>query len=336
MTVLFDARWSGDHGIGRVSRVFDKALSLRHLKIYGKPSSPLEPLRLLITMLFLPKRSIVLSPGYNVPLLYFRPYIFTIHDLNHLDFPENSNYIKKLYFTILVRRACQKALCILTVSEFSRQRIIEWAKVPEARVVNIGNGVDDATFNKEAPPYAPGYKYFLCVGNRKAHKNEGRVIEAFACADVDLSVRLVFTGVPSESLVTKSRSLGIADRVIFLGKVAEKDLPGLYRGAVALLFPSLYEGFGLPVIEAMACGTPVLTANRTSLPEVAGDAAFFVEPESVSEITVGIQRLYQDQELRKVLSVKGLERAKEFHWEEVISRVKCVLDTFAFRDKAHN
>jgi len=324
MTFFFDNRWAGDHGIGRVTNMLDSRLHLSHLPISGNPASPLDPLRLLFAMLRLPKDAAVLSPGYNVPLFVVRPYIFIIHDLNHIDRPENSSLLKKLYYNLIMRRACHNAFRVLTVSEFSRQRIISWAKVPADHVVNIGNGVAEC-YRDDVEPYNPGYQYLLCVGNRKAHKNESRVLEAFAAAEIDWGIHLIFTGNASEELMLQCRRLGVEKRVIFMGRVPEENLPGLYKGALALVFPSLYEGFGLPVIEAMACGTPVLTSNTTSLPEVAGDAALLVDPSSINQIKTGIEKLCSDSVLRLNLSQKGLQRAKLFKWDEVASRVKVIL-----------
>jgi len=325
--IFFDNRWSGDHGIGRVSRMLDAALCLPRLTLSGKPASPLDPLRLLIAMLKLGKDDAVLSPGFNVPLFVIRPYIFTLHDLNHIDRPENTSMLKKLYYRLILRPACNKAFKILTVSEFSRQRILSWAKVPEERVVNIGNGVDPS-FKPDVVPYEPGYQYLLCVGNRKAHKNEVRVLKGFAKAVIPQNVCLVFTGNVSKQLMELSEQLGVLNRVIFVGRVPESDLPSLYKGAIALLFPSLYEGFGLPVIEAMACGTPVLTSKTTSLPEVAGDAALLVDPESIAEISSGIELLHNDEELRNTLSARGLQQAQRFSWNTVVSHLKTVLDEY--------
>jgi len=326
MTFFFDQRWAGDHGIGRVTRMLDKHLRLSPLAVSGNPASPWDPLMLFLTMLKLPKDAAVFSPGYNVPLFVARPYIFTIHDLNHIDRSENSSILKKVYYYFILCRACHKAFRVLTVSEFSRQRIISWARMSEDRVVNIGNGVD-ACYRPDVEPYSPGYKYLLCVGNRKEHKNEARVLEAFARAGIDPAILLIFTGNPSEKLMSLSRNFDVEERVEFLGRVPEEDLPGLYRGALALVFPSLYEGFGLPVVEAMACGTPVLTSNTTSLPEVAGDAALLVDPTSVSQITAGIERLCLEPELRRKLSEKGLQRIKLYSWDKVADKVKAVLDT---------
>jgi len=323
--IVFDLRWSGDHGIGRVSRMLDERLRLSHLSISGKPSSPLDPLRLLIAMLKLPKDYAVFSPGYNAPLFVVRPFIFTILDLNHIDRPENSSFLKRMYYHYVMRRAAHNAFKVLTISEFSRQRIIDWAGIDPFRVVNVGCGVD-SQYTPNGTSFAADFPYLLCVSNRKAHKNEPRVIAAFAKANISTDIRLLFTGNISDHMYLLCQQLGVEKRVVFLGRFPEQDLPGLYRGALALLFPSLYEGFGLPVVEAMACGTPVLTSNVTSLPEVAGDAAILVDPISIDEITRAIEKLCNDRELRKVLASKGLIQAAKFSWDDVAARVKVVLD----------
>lgn len=118
---------------------------------------------------------------------------------------------------------------------------------------------------------------------------------------------------------------GISDRVNFIGFISESDLPSLYRGSLGLVFPSLYEGFGLPVVEAMACGVPVLTSTISSLPEVAGNAAILVDPVSVDAITDGITKLVNDSELREHLVQKGLLRAKRFSWQNVVNEIEIVL-----------
>lgn len=325
MNFFFDYRWTGNHGIGRVSKMLDDRLNFKHLPIKGKPSSPLDPLKLFAAMLLLPNDAIIFSPGYNAPLFTVRPYIFIIHDLNHIDRNENASFLKKRYYQLIMRRACRAAFKVLTVSEFSRQRIISWAQLPAEHVVNIGNGVDEC-FNQDVNPFVLGYQYFFCVSNRKPHKNEELLLEAFSRAHIDPAIRLLFTGVANDSLMSKCKALGIDNRVVFYGRVPDEILPGLYRGAIALLFPSLYEGFGLPVIEAMACGTPVMTSNATSLPEVAGDAALLVDPLDITGISKAIETIVSDGTLRSELVARGLERAKQFSWDSVLSKVKSVLD----------
>ena len=327
MKIYFDARWIGDHGIGRVARVLDAHLGYPHLHLKGRPSSPLDSVRMFFAMLFRTERdSCTFSPGYNAPIFMNRQYVLTVHDLNHIDRSENSSVLKRLYYSMIMRRACRNASCVLTVSEFSRQRIIEWAAVAPTQVINIGNGFDD-TYNVDVSPYLPGYPYMLCVSNRKPHKNEPRVLEAFAQAALPSEVCLVLTGAPTDALLQQAAQLGIAQRVVFLGRVEESKLPSLYRGAIALLFPSLYEGFGLPVIEAMACGTPVLTSNTTSLPEVAGDAAVLVDPTSVPDIAHAITLLFNDGEVRARLSARGLVQCAQFSWPSTVDKVRTAINS---------
>ncbi len=248
-----------------------------------------------------------------------------IHDLNHIDCTGNSSIFKRLYYAIVVKRACQFAYKILTVSEFSKKRIVDWAGVSAEKVVNVGNGVSD-NFFEACKEYRLGYPYLLCVSNRKPHKNEYRIIRAFAHARIDPLIQLLFTGDSTPEIAELAKALNISSRIKFFGQVPEKDLPGLYRGALSLVFPSLYEGFGLPVIEAMACGTPVLTSSTTSLSEVAGEAALLVDPSSTHEISNGIERIVKEGELRKKLRLKGFQRVKLFDWDVVKNRVQNVLD----------
>ncbi|MCW7548265.1 glycosyltransferase family 4 protein [Photorhabdus sp. APURE] len=322
--VNFDSRWTGRHGIGRFStELLNRLTRISPLSGPVTPTNPLDCLWLSWQMLW--TRGFFFSPGYNSPLLGFQRYLFTVHDLNHVDLPYNSSLLKRAYYRQVLRRACRHSCRVLTVSEFSRQRIMEWASAPASQIVNVGNGVDPA-FTPKAAPYTPGYPYLLSVSNRKLHKNEPRLLKSFAMSRLDPEIRLLFTGQPTKSLMQQINQLGLQQRIVFTGFIEESDLPSLYTGALALLFPSLYEGFGLPVVEAMACGTPVMTSNTTSLPEVAGQAAILVSPESTDEISNGIERIVLDVSLRETLRTRGLERAKLFSWNKVAARVQSVLD----------
>ena len=332
MTNYYDDRWLGPHGIGRFAAEVQRRLNLRDLGLAGSPSSPFDPFRLTWAMAKLPRNATVFIPGYNAPLWPMRPFIFTVHDLNHLDVPNNSSASKRLYYHLVIRRACHSALRVLTVSEFSRQRIIEWAGVSPQQVVCVGNGVD-ASFHPEGERHDPGFGYLLMVSNRRPHKNEEGALAAFARARIDPAIRLLLTGSPTNALQAHIAQLGLTGRVVFVGRVEDAQLPALYRGALGLLFPSLYEGFGLPVVEAMASGVPVLTSTVTALPEVAGEAALLVDPYDVDAIASGIERLLTDEDLRTRLRVAGLKRAAIFRWDDVAARVKHVLDELALSGK---
>lgn len=320
LMVCYDPRWQGSHGIGRFSSAVLKRIPCEPLKVAGNPASPLDPLRLALALSGVPRDTVFFSPGYNTPLFSRVPFVFTLHDLNHIDRPENSSALKRLYYSTILKKACHRANHVLTVSNYSRTRIADWSGLPVERVTNVGNGVDTA-FNPAVEPYTPGYPYLFCVGNRRLHKNEFRVVEAFAAADMPEGMRLILSGNPTAELVGRIENRGQSDRIVFAGQIPEAQMPSFYRGAVALLFPSLYEGFGLPVIEAMACGTPVITSNTTSLPEVAGEAALLVNPESVEEIASAVSRLASDSSLQDDLRRKGYGQAAKFTWERTAALI---------------
>ena len=322
--LYYDPRWRGKHGIGRFASAVLEKLQGEPLRLTGSPAAPLDLFRLSFALNQVHPGSVFFSPGYNAPLFSRVPFIFTLHDLNHIDRPENSSPLKRLYYFLVLKRACRRAAYVLTVSNYSKSRIVEWSGLPVDRVVNVGNGVD-AAFQPGVDPYLPGYPYLLCVGNRKLHKNEFRVVTGFSQSRVPPEMRLIFSGNQSLELAAHIEKMRMTERVVFAGSVPESRLPSLYKGAVALVFPSLYEGFGLPVIEAMACGTPVITSNTTSLPEVAGDAALLVDPESVDEIAAAIGMLVNDRALQEELRKKGYQQAAKYTWARTSERVLEVL-----------
>ncbi len=331
MKYYVDSSWKGMGGIGRFYNEIIKRLDgIVTLPSLEKPTSFYSAISYSRLISKLEKESVIFFPGYIPPMFCKCKYIFTIHDLNHVDRLENSGFLKRVFYKIFIMRGCHKASAILTVSEFSKKRIIDWAQVDPSKVHNVGNGVD-GVFNVNVSPFIANFKYLLCVSNRKLHKNEQALIKAFASSSIDKQIKLLFTGNSTSEIMMLVNSMGLKDRVIFHGFIEDKNLPSLYRGALGLVFPSLYEGFGLPVVEAMACGTPVLTSNTTSLPEVAGDAAILVNPESVDEIKIGIEKLVLDQALREDLIAKGFEQAKLFNWDDVAARVQAVLDKVAER-----
>jgi glycosyltransferase involved in cell wall biosynthesis len=322
--IYADQRWIGDHGIGRVAREVLAGLDFRQIPLVSDPASPLDPMRLSHALRKLTRKDLFFSPGYNSPFFCAAPFVLTIHDLNHIDRPENSGPLKRLYYAKVIKRSCHRAAKVLTVSEFSRTRIIEWSGIPPEKVVNVGDGVGPE-YSPAVEPYPLPFPYLLCVSNRRAHKNEFRTVQAFAQADLAADIRLVFTGLPSAELAACIEQCKLTARVHFAGRVPEANLPSLYRSAEALVFVSLYEGFGLPVIEAMACGTPVVTSNTTSLPEVAGDAALLVDPTSVEQLAAVIQRVVGDAPLRQSLREKGLQRAAQFPWSTTALKVQKLL-----------
>ena len=258
------------------------------------------------------------------PLLPCRGAV-VVHDLSFRAHPEYFPRSVAWYMRWLTGWAIQKAHRILTVSEFSRQELCRFYAVDPAKVVVVPNGVG-AEFQPASPAMAAtdeailsqyGLKrpYILALGNIHPRKNLARLLAAYGCLrqSRESAPALVWAGIPrwdSSELLAQARAAG----VLLPGFVAQADLPALYRQATMLVYPSLYEGFGLPPLEAMACGTPVVTSKTTSLPEVVGEAALTVDPTSVEEIAAAMARLLDDASLRRHLHQAGLARAAEFTW----------------------
>jgi len=319
-----DQRWIGDHGIGRFARQVLMGLEYAPVALTSHPASPLDPLRLSRALGKLTKRDLFYSPGYNSPLFSKAPFVFSVMDMNHLDSPEIVTFSKRVYYATVMQRACRLARKIVTISEFSKRRIVEWSGVPAEKVINVSCGVD-GSFHPGVAPYEMPYPYLLCVSNRKPHKNEFRTVEGFARSGVASEIHFVFTGNPTAELTSCIESNGVADRIHFAGLVPDVQLPSLYKSARALVFASRYEGFGLPVVEAMACGTPVVTSNVAAMPEVAGDAGLLVDPNSVEEIGDAIQRVVRDETLHRQLSEKGIAQASLFSWAKTAADVHALI-----------
>jgi glycosyltransferase involved in cell wall biosynthesis len=325
MALIFDARWIGDHGIGRFAREVRKGLgSAQDLSGGPKPSSPLDSAYLMWKLLPAARTSVFLSPGYNAPGTSRLPFVFTLHDLTHIDSPETRSRSKALYYQHFLKPACHRARTILTVSEYSRARIAEWSGLDAKRIVNVGNGVDKH-FRPDGERFTRPRGYLFVVGNRRPHKNEARTLAAFAAVAHRFPHDLVFLGEPSPALVEQAKAAQLESRVIFLGRVDDERLAATYRGADAVMFASLHEGFGLPVVEAQASGTPVITSRDTSLPEIAGGAAILVDPRSTEAISDAIERVLESAELRQSLVNSGLVNATRYSWERTAGLVRDVM-----------
>ncbi|MGP8244304.1 MAG: glycosyltransferase family 4 protein [Bryobacteraceae bacterium] len=324
MSVLADARWRGPHGIGRFA-----AEVLRRIGPYtpvpdGLPLlHPLEPVWL-ASVVRRVKPSVYFSPGFNPPLSLSKhcPLVFTLHDLIHLKIKEERTIGKRLYYEAVVRPAAGKAARVLTDTVFSKGEILEWTGLPEHLVEVVGAGVSEA-FRMEGPVRQSSAPYFLFVGSRKPHKNLPRTLEAFAHSGLSRHVRLALTGDPDGATLRVAAKFGIDSALEFLGCISDADLAACYRGAVALVAPSLYEGFGIPPVEALACGCPVLAAAPAQL-EVLGEAAIFVDPKNIDDISSALLALMAPG-TRQSLATLGLRRCQQFSWNKTAGKVRAVL-----------
>ena len=312
--VLIDNRWEGDTGIGRLCREIIKHTPAEVNSTFvtskmglGNLFSPL----MLGNEIRKARPEIFYSPSFMPPVAFSTPYIFTIHDLMHLFYYSKMH---RMYYQQVIARLAKKAQKIITVSEFSKQQLVELLNIKSELIRVIYNGVDPS-FALNHEKHEMGRPYLLYVGNRRKNKNLAAMLVAFAQAKIPKDFVFLLTGNPNPELIVLLSKLRITSRVRFLGFVKESELPKLYKGAYATMFVSLMEGFGLPVIESMASGTPVLTSSESALPEIADGAALCVNPYNVEAITDGINRLVSEKELYNALVEKGLRRAQDFSWQ---------------------
>jgi len=276
------------------------------------------------------------APHYVLPPLAARPSVVTIHDCIHLMFPQYlPSRLAFAYARASITLAARRATRVLTVSESSKRDILKFVDVPPEKIDVIYNAYDErfAVEPREEDVVRIRERYqlhdafVLYAGNVKPHKNLGRLIEAFQLVrsrGLD-HLKLVLIGDDISKYAALRRAVHhhqLHKYVRFLGYVPEETLAVMYRLAGVFVFPSLYEGFGLPPLEAMASGTPVVTSNVSSLPEVAGDAALLVDPYDPEAIAGGILKVLTDAGVRRELRRKGLARAREFSWEASVRRVR--------------
>lgn len=323
--IYFDPRWNGSHGIGRFSTELQQRLpGVVPLRVLGPKLSLFDPLASALALARL-RHGCYLTPGFNPPIRSPIPFAFTIHDLVHLRVPSESSALRRAYYATIVRPATRRAYRVLTVSEYSRRDIAEWSGMSPADIHVVGNGVSPVFI--PGPPRAERERYFLHVGRRVGHKNVSGLLQAFTLSRLAGDFRLVFTGEPDVATVSRAAELGIQERIAFSGPVDDIALLKLYQRSVALVFPSLHEGFGLPIVEAMATGTPVITSSTTSMPEIAGAGnALFAAPDQPEQLADAMQRVAEDAALWSRLAERGVARSREFTWERVCERVSRALE----------
>ncbi|MBI2021369.1 glycosyltransferase family 4 protein [Candidatus Daviesbacteria bacterium] len=276
------------------------------------------------------KLDLLFVPAHTLPL-FRKPglkTIMTVHDLGAEYLPSMHQLKQNLYLGFITNFQLKTATRLIAVSESTKADLVEKGGVKDRKIQVIYEGVDrdffklvksDRLRNSLKSFSIENKKYFLFVGTIQPRKNLERIIKAFsAFTQISDDYKLVLVGAKgwkADQIYKLPKELGIEDRVKFLGRVSNKYLPSLYSGALALVYLSLYEGFGLPILEAMSSNCPVITSNISSMPEVAGEAAILVNPADIEEITTAMSKIASDDRLRDNLIHKGQVQAKKFSWD---------------------
>jgi glycosyltransferase involved in cell wall biosynthesis len=277
------------------------------------------------------------SPNFVLAPVWRASTVLTVHDLAFLLRPECADSRLRDYLEKTVPRSVARANFILADSENTRDDLICLLGVPPAKVEVVPGGVDSyfapvvdqEMLSQMRQRVSGGAPFILNVGVIEPRKNLVRLIEAFEIVKsrLDLPHKLVLAGKRgwlSDPIYRRARSSPIASEIVFPGYIPDSDLPSLYSAADLFAFPSLYEGFGLPPLEAMACGTPVIVSDSSSLPEVVGDAALMVGAEATEELASAMARAFEDSELRQQMIARGLEQAKQYPWRASAAKMLAV------------
>ncbi len=359
-TIAIDARKALDFGIGTYIRMLIKHLALldksnryylitdssQDNKIFGdlpenfilhpvnvKPYSFKELTLFSVTLKQL-GADLYHATHYSTPLFIFTKFVVTIHDIIHLLFPHFlPSQVAYYYARFIIQRNITRSDRVIAVSATTKQDLITHMNCNQDKIRVIYNGVEDIFFKEYSTEESHrwletlGIKrpYILFVGNAKPHKNVDMILRAYAQAlsIMNFEESMVLVGGFEQSLPrikALSKALGIEERINVVGYVASEALPHIYRKATLLFYPSLYEGFGLPLLEAMACGTPVITSNLSALRELGEGVAKLVNPLDISEMARALVELLGNLNLRVQMSKEGKERALEFKWEKVASK----------------
>ncbi|WP_197281046.1 glycosyltransferase family 4 protein [Microbacterium sp. No. 7] len=268
-------------------------------------------------------KPLLLNLASTGPVIYHNQ-IVTHHDITYVRFPESFSRGFRISYAVLMPLLLRNNRGVITVSEFSRKEIGAHYRIPVDRIDVVPNGVTASVVHVDAddsgidePPY------LLAVSSPNKHKNFTALIDAFVAADLPRETQLLIVG--QQDTVFSQTHRHRSDRIRWLGRVDDAQLSRLYRNATAFAFPSLYEGFGIPPIEAQRSGTPVIAARAASLPEVLGDSVLWFDPYDTRSMTRAIERVFTDKELRLLLSERGQVNSAQYTWRSSAERVAAIV-----------
>ena len=278
---------------------------------------------------------VLFVPAHVLPPIHPRASLVTVHDLGYLHFPEAHPWRQRLYLDLSTRWNARAAAHLLADSEATRADLMAHYRTSPEKITVAYPGCDETLAPVRDPVVVEAAKarygiagdYFLYLGTLQPRKNLARVVAAFATLQSEAVLVLAGKrGWLYDDLFTQARRAGLEGRVLFPGYIPDGDKAALLSGALAFVFPSLYEGFGLPVLEAQACGCPVITSTTSSLPEVAGDAALLVNPEDTAAIAGALQRVATEPGLRQALAERGFANVRRFSWAACARSVLSVIE----------
>jgi glycosyltransferase involved in cell wall biosynthesis len=294
----------------------------------GKVGSPFSPVMITRALARVKAEAGVFwNPGFIPPLYAKQPVVVTVHDLSHLDFYSRWH---RMYYNTIFKPLYRRCDAIICVSEYTRMRFLEWSGISKTKVHLVSNGGASSSFYENSETLKLQFPYILYPGNHRGYKNLERLVQAYLGSSLPgQGIHLVMTGAEDAYLRELARGSRRNDFIHFTGPLPFEDIPKLYKGSLAVVFVSLSEGFGLPILEGMASGVPVLTSNTTAMPEVAGEAALLVDPYSLDQLKSGLERIVSDEVLREELVEKGRGQATKYEWKRSAAEFWGIIDRLA-------
>ncbi len=317
--------------------IFGKCEQVTFSNLHFKASNRL--MRILREQIELPikakkeKVHVLWSPGYTAPFFSPCAQVLTIHDMQYKRHPEDLSPLARLVMDILIKMAAHKVDQFLTISQFSKSEIMRFTSIPKEKIHVTHLAADDIAYKKPTDPELPSIvtkripaneKYILTVANSYPHKNLHTLVDAYAKIMDQIPHHLIIVGKPrlGEGLLTQRiEKLQKPDRITRISRLDKNELTAFYQGADLFVFPSLYEGFGLPILEAMMCGVPVITTKKASIPEVGGKSVIYVDAPTAEAFSKKIlEVLSWDKACRSDFTIAAKHWAKQFSWEKTAAK----------------
>ncbi len=272
------------------------------------------------------------APSFVAPIVVPCSMVMTIHDLNHMVLPQFYTFFHQIYYQLVVRRSIKKSRFIITVSKFSKKEIVRTLGLDPDKIFVTYNGVSEdykPIYDRQYLDYVRDIyglpeRFLLCVSNNKPHKNVHQLVRAFCYSSVEIP--LVLACPTDANLIKIAENYGKKHLLYFSKFIEEEHLPAVYSLTDLFVYPSTYEGFGLPPLEALACGAPVVVARSSSLPEVVGDNAIFANPFDYKAIAEALEQGVYDGIARETLKRKGLKHAQKYSWDQMIDKTISVYE----------